>query len=225
MPPSHLAETSANVFASFDLFECRDEPGYKKLQKITGGFNGLMFGLDDCYLAEAKRHRSAETAKGKSSFHISLSKGRLDEFDETFYQRLNTAAEQFDRVIFWECYPWEDKDVITVLRTKIARLEVFPVAELLNKGAPVSPGDFMYATRFHPHYVAARLGATGYFNSKSDYYDVKHESIVQRGSPFRSIDLNAEIEINSDGKSDIVNQEQTFRKMKADLADKIYGLK
>jgi hypothetical protein len=49
---------------------------------------------------------------------------------------------------------------------------------------PVSVGDFMLTARFHPHLLAARLGAIGVYTDGGFYYKPKHGSIIRLGSPF-----------------------------------------
>jgi hypothetical protein len=42
----------------------------------------------------------------------------------------------------------------------------------------------MVTTRFHPHLLAARIGIPGYYFVDSEYYRVKHSSVVSLGSGF-----------------------------------------
>src|SRR5690606_1834970 len=59
--------------------------------------------------------------------------------------------------------------------------------DLLRKGLPLSPSDFMLTARFHPHLMAARVGMSGYYTVGSAFYGNKHGLVSELGSTFRRI--------------------------------------
>lgn len=59
----------------------------------------------------------------------------------------------------------------------------YSFGQVMQDGLPVRPGQKWFTTRFHPHLVASSLGASGVaINTGSDYYDVKHRSLLDAGS-------------------------------------------
>src|SRR5690606_5773180 len=64
--------------------------------------------------------------------------------------------------------------------------------ELWDSGLPARPGQVWLTTRFHPHLFAAARGASGVaLRTGSEYYDVKHGSLLAAGSPWGSVAADA----------------------------------
>lgn len=63
-----------------------------------------------------------------------------------------------------------------------------PFQELWATGLPARSGQVWLTTRFHPHLFAAARGASGVaLRSGSAYYDVKHASLADAGSPWVTV--------------------------------------
>ena len=66
-----------------------------------------------------------------------------------------------------------------------------PFQELWATGLPARSGQVWLTTRFHPHLFAAARGASGVaLRSGSAYYDVKHASLADAGSPWATVNAH-----------------------------------
>lgn len=66
-----------------------------------------------------------------------------------------------------------------------------PFQELWATGLPARSGQAWLTTRFHPHLFAAARGASGVaLRSGSAYYDVKHASLADAGSPWVTVNAH-----------------------------------
>ncbi|MCD2264095.1 polysaccharide pyruvyl transferase family protein [Dietzia aurantiaca] len=66
-----------------------------------------------------------------------------------------------------------------------------PFQELWATGLPARSGQVWLTTRFHPHLFAAARGASGVaLRSGSAYYDVKHASLADAGSPWVTVNAH-----------------------------------
>ena len=71
---------------------------------------------------------------------------------------------------------------------QLPRARFVPFQELWSTGLPARPGQVWLTSRFHPHLFAAARGASGVaLRTGSDFYDVKHGSLLAAGSPWRSV--------------------------------------
>ena len=77
---------------------------------------------------------------------------------------------------------------LAALRLHEARF--VPFQQVWAEGLPARPGQTWLTTRFHPHLFAAARGASGVaLRTGSGYYDVKHGSLADAGSPWPSISV------------------------------------
>lgn len=71
----------------------------------------------------------------------------------------------------------------------LPRARFVPFQELWAAGLPARPGQTWLTTRFHAHLFAAARGASGVaLRLGSEYYDVKHGSLAEAGSPWQLLD-------------------------------------
>lgn len=84
----------------------------------------------------------------------------------------------------------DDDEVGIALRAlDLPRARFVSFQELWAEGLPARPGQTWLSTRFHPHLFAAARGASGAaVRIGSEYYDVKHGSLIDAGSPWALID-------------------------------------
>lgn len=171
--PSETDSTiMSEVLSQFDAIEVRDSAS---MALFGAHDDSITQGTDDSFL-----HKITCERNSGSALHISSFRGRTGDL---ICQRLDPSlAAKFDRLIFWSCLSTD-----ALLYVKIA--ERFPKAEIYDTGrlleaVPLHDADFMITERFHPHLVGARLGMRGIYRSSTNYYDVKHGSVVQLGSPF-----------------------------------------
>ena len=169
---------SRRAFGAFDLLEVRDDWSHEFLLEHEL-HDSPTRGLDDVFvqpvLAQPSEHRT---------LHLSL------RADETGYGAADAMTAGFvggfDRHVFWT---GTSRDLLAFerLTKRFPFFEPISVQQLMT-GFPTGPGDFMVTQRFHPHLIGARAGLQGMYSSGSDYYDVKHGSVVQLGSPFTALD-------------------------------------
>ena len=88
-----------------------------------------------------------------------------------------------------ESYPWQDRRVLDFLQRKIEFTQLIPVERLLNDKLKVGKNDAIYCSRFHIHYLFARSDVSGYYFQDTEYYDIKHQSIVDKGSSLKELSL------------------------------------
>ncbi|WP_216693470.1 polysaccharide pyruvyl transferase family protein [Dietzia psychralcaliphila] len=70
----------------------------------------------------------------------------------------------------------------------LPRARFVPFQELWLTGLPARPGQVWLTSRFHPHLFAAARGASGVaLRTGSAFYDVKHGSLRDSGSPWVSV--------------------------------------
>ncbi len=101
-------------------------------------------------------------------------------------------------------------------------MDIFDAWKLIDK-FPVHRGDAMITNRFHPHLLAARAGATGYFDSSGEYYRTKHDAVLALGSPFKPLSkLEGGGFFALSGALDF-QEDQIRVKQKRVLVERIYG--
>lgn len=222
-PPEEFKKVAQEVISSFDLFECRDSESYNIIKSFCQSEN-VVNGLDDNFLAPKELIKWQHTAyEGIKKLHLSFSQYTLSKFDADFWDSLKKYAEKFDKVLFWESSPFKDRKVIDLLSQKIKNIETIKVKDLVYKGAPVNEGDYMISGRFHPHFIASRLGAYGYFYSFDKYYDIKHSSVIKCGSVFKKISSGTVLEDNVKELSDIFQNDANLHQNKLDITNQIYS--
>lgn len=222
-PPQELKTVAQQVIESFDVFECRDSQSFNLIKSFCQSAN-VINGLDDNFLVPQKllkwQHNPYENTR---NLYLCFSKYTLSEFDNNFWESLKKYTQRFDRVLFWGSSPFKDKDVINVLSQKIDNLEIIKVKDLVYKGAPVNEGDYTITGRFHPHFVASRLGSHGYFYSFNKYYNIKHSSVIKCGSTFKKLSPDTILEDREEELSNIFQKDNIFHHKKLETADKIYS--
>ena len=71
----------------------------------------------------------------------------------------------------------------------LPRARFVPFQELWAAGLPARPGQTWLTTRFHAHLFASARGASGVaLHTGSVYYDVKHGSLAEAGSPWQLLE-------------------------------------
>lgn len=93
-----------------------------------------------------------------------------------------------------ECIPYECLELIAFLNEAGYRTELFPTQVLIDDGFPAAPGQRWLSTRYHPHLLAAAVGASGcYLSVRPGYYDVKHEAVLRMGSRWNETSIEQPI--------------------------------
>ncbi|AEF38610.1 hypothetical protein AS9A_0150 [Hoyosella subflava DQS3-9A1] len=98
-----------------------------------------------------------------------------------------------DQVAVIECIPGTDRVAYDQIAHRIEGAVFVPFTVLWRDGLPARAGQTWISTRFHPHLLAAAAGASGVaLSGRKDYYDTKHRSLTDEGSPWVVLPLNAD---------------------------------
>lgn len=222
-PTGDNAVLLADVMSAFDFVETRDVESFNFLKKHVDTAD-VTFGQDDCFL-----HRpTLSSAEGRQGRWLHLSDFAGSGFTEKVLGIVERTRDCFDRIVFWECMS-RDRVCADMVCAAGVDVDILPLERMLNEPLPVMVGDAMLTARFHPHLLAARLGADGFFRTDKSYYDIKHRSLVVNGSPFLDIDAlsNAEVIDRIQDRSARINFMNILRQekflSKINLADRIYS--
>ncbi len=217
--PQNINSEAELAFESFEFFEVRDIKSLQFIKNIFPKAN-CYHGLDDCYMLPIDEIVSLSSRL--RTLHISVTDAILSQSPDEFWQSVARFSQRFDRTTFWESHPWKDKTLFQALSANIPNMTYLDLPSLLNKRVEMGQNDFFLTARFHVHFVGARAGGQGRFFSKSSYYDIKHQSIADLGSPMRIIDFS-EIPINERiGTNSISTRDTEFHKTKMITAHDIY---
>ncbi|WP_026470639.1 polysaccharide pyruvyl transferase family protein [Alkanindiges illinoisensis] len=201
-----------NIIQGFDFFECRDEQSINDLQTIVGNScSMLVAGLDDAFLYPVNTKSHTGRWLHLSGFTEASVTGQSPQITRDFFQ-------EFDQVTFWTC-SHKDNLVYKTLLEQFPNIIRWSNHMLLNMGLPVQQGDFMITGRFHPHLLAARCGATGYYSTNSRFYDAKHGMVLALGSPFKPLIASPRLFTTNDDQIILSDYLRVAEKRK--VADKV----
>lgn len=172
-----------DAFSTFDSLSVRDSGSAAGI--------GVELGLDDVFLGlpkELERSRSPIVEARAKDVMLCIQSDMADE--ETFAKlrkKLRVVVEaalvKGMTVGYVEAIPGSDRRMFDALDGLIPEENFVPFVHVWNDGLPVRRGQSWYTSRFHPHMVAAAAGATGVaIGILDDYYDIKHQSLVDLGT-------------------------------------------
>ena len=122
-----------------------------------------------------------------------------------------------------ECIPGADRTVFSWIERAFPGARFYPFSEIWDRGIPAAAGQTWISTRFHPHLVAAAVGAAGLAVSVSKaYYATKHRSLVERGSGWTIVDDLDRIPERPTGTGFDRQALAAFHKAKLELAERLY---
>ena len=211
-------ELIEKIFDLFDLFEFRESNSFQKLKKIFLKAN-FIYGLDDIFLIKQKNLVLKDTISKK--IYISFMKQNINSFDKNFWQNLRKISDCYNDVIFWESSQKFDHHVYQHISSIIPKTQYMPLEVSLGGMAEVNVNDLFISSRFHVHLIGAICGCNGLYLAKTKYYKIKHNSILDLGSPFEEIEniKNPNIE-----KSNfLAKKHKYYYKIKKHYADEIYN--
>lgn len=181
--PSDYIDDFNKVMESFDFFECRDYASASFIKRTIKYHDNVFYGLDDTYIGLLEQG----TTKNKKRLHFSFFTHVIKTLEDIVDQMPANLNQQFDEVLYWGCTS-DDLKCLDIVKNKFPNVQTISLRDLVLKPLPVSSNDFMITARFHPHLLAARMGAVGYYRLDRSYYDVKQGSVTDLGSPFMSLD-------------------------------------
>lgn len=183
VPQNNLTAKDAilldEVFSHFDSFELRDVDNFRALSRLFKN-SSFIYGTDDSYLIPITQ--LIEKDDSKKRLHLSFLEYNLNKFSEKFWSELISFSQSFDEIYFIESYPWQDRKVFEFLKKKFIGLQLVNVKDMIENKVTVGKYDFACCSRFHVHYLFARSNIQGIYFQDSQYYDIKHQSILDRGS-------------------------------------------
>lgn len=222
--PARYKTILTEIFSRFSHFELRDVDNYRILSR---GINTdrFIYGLDDCYLLPVSDIITRST-DGKRRLFLSFINYNVGRVTEEFWNSLREYSAQFDEVLFFESYPWEDANVFKVVSANIPNLRLIPVKESIPNGIVAGLNDVVFTSRFHVHFVFSRFGCNGFYSKDSKYYDIKHQSISDRGSNFKFLNFGEIFNVTFDQKqhlSYIASNDAIYCEQKRLLVDNFYS--
>jgi polysaccharide pyruvyl transferase WcaK-like protein len=214
----------------FTLFDVRDDPS---LNSLAGSGGSSTFTGDDAWLGigqDGVYDTSSEAAKRPVVF--CLQSDLMEDFAEgQGTDGLTRAVTQLIRqwgvaghdVAVIEGIPGADRIVFDRISHLLPGAVFVPFTTIWNDGLPANATQVWVSTRFHPHLLAAAVGASGLaLAGRADYYPNKHLSLVEAGSHWgvaNSTDLPPGPVRNGGFSTDAV---MAHRAKKAALAAEIY---
>lgn len=208
------------IFNLFEFFELRDVVSFQKLKGMFPQAN-FLYGLDDCFLLR-KDSLAKKSSSGKRRLYLSFLEYNVGKCTDDFWEQLRNLSNSFDELFFWESYPWQDRSVFSLIQTKIPRTQLLPIGISVAGLAPLSEKDLFIASRFHVHLVGARSACVGLYQKDTQYYDVKHQSIIDRGSPFTLLKYGDPLKTPQSGINIISHMDANYHNFKTTIADIAY---
>ncbi|CAN5533355.1 hypothetical protein BH10PSE7_BH10PSE7_03030 [soil metagenome] len=221
--PDTMRDLLTEVLSYFQTFELRDIEGFRLLRGLSRDSHHMVNGLDDIYMLQ-RGDLVSDPGDGKRRLFLALFQVSADSYGPDFWEALPNLASQFDEVVCVESVPGRDTSIIEKIHDTLPNVRVFPTAESVYLGMPIGPKDFMIASRFHSHFVGARVGCSGYYLQNTTYYEVKHQSIVDRGSTFAPLPKAQPIEIFRARHSVMARMDNIYYAQKMELARHLYNV-
>lgn len=124
-----------------------------------------------------------ETRSLMMSFQTDLVDQGIEALAQSALQTVESWGVSSERIGYVEAIPDKDRRVFEILEPSLPHMRFYPFTEVWRDGLPARRGQRWLTTRFHHHLVAAAAGAWGVvFPVREGYNDVKHASLISRGS-------------------------------------------
>ncbi|KUI24520.1 hypothetical protein AU195_01680 [Mycobacterium sp. IS-1496] len=180
--------------AEFALFDVRDRPSHDAIGAAslseTGDDAWLGLGDDGVYDRTSAAADRPYVFCMQSDLMDDFAGGAgIDGLAETVRRLVERWDIRGDEVAFVEGIPGADRVVFDRVGHLLPGAQFVPFTDVWNRGLPARSGQIWVSTRFHHHLVAGAAGASGLaLCGRSDYYPVKHRSLVDAGSPWHTTD-------------------------------------
>ncbi len=185
--------------SQFALFDVRDRPSHDALadtacQVTHTGDDAWLGATEDCVYDESSPAAARD-------FVFCLQSDLMDDFDGG--RGIDGLVESTSRLVqrwqlrgpdvaFVEALPGADRQVYDRVADQLPGALFVPFTELWNRGVPARAGQTWVSTRFHLHLLAAAAGAGGVaLAGRTDYYPIKHQSLLAAGSRWQLGDTGA----------------------------------
>ncbi|MGV0792382.1 polysaccharide pyruvyl transferase family protein [Mycolicibacterium sp. XJ1819] len=182
--------------ARFGLFDVRDRPSH---EAIAGNSGRESFSCDDAWLGIGDEGvYDTETEAARRRFVFCLQSDLVEDFAggrgiDALIGAIEGLIEQWRidgrEVAVIEGIPGADRIVFDRIAHLLEGVVFVPFTEVWQNGLPARPDQTWVSTRFHPHLLAAAAGASGLaLSGRTDYYPIKHQSLLEAGSRWRLAD-------------------------------------
>jgi hypothetical protein len=207
-----------SLLERFALVEVRDEASAVLLERPD------TLGLDDAFLPAAAVPTRADAPQVALCLQSDLSDRPAEALATFVLGALRRWEVDPEQVAVVEGIPGQDRVVYALLEHELRGARFVPFDAVWRDGLPVGPDQSWISTRFHPHLVAAAVGAGGLAVSlNGDYYPTKHRSLTALGSGWQLVtDLDGAPDRPASGGFPPAVL-AGLRERKAALADRVYG--
>jgi hypothetical protein len=206
------------IMSHFEFFESRDVDSFALLKSLAPSAK-IIDGLDDCFVLPAASIFRDDSKKIR--LHLSFNSSHIQNYSDAFWAWLKNEASLFDEIVFWESFPWKDKEVIKKISSVIPSCKVLSTRNLVYEIPTIALHDVFVTHRFHVHFAAARAGARGFYIAPCRYYKQKHESILKLGSGLVELNFNLLPKLEEATMS-VPLDEINLRNKKLELISKCY---
>lgn len=181
-----------DIVGDFDLFDVRDAASARL---VSTSRRPVSHSGDDAWLTQDQPstvYASPPAAQRRWMFVVQSDLvGDDDESTESATAHIEDELRELiarwgirgDECAFVEGIPRTDRYTYDRLAPLLPGAQFISFEELWDTGLPARPGQVWISSRFHFHLLAAAAGAAGvHLPGRSDYYPVKHKSLVDAGS-------------------------------------------
>lgn len=199
-----------------DVVDVRDEPSAEAL--------GITASCDDLFLDLGS---ALDLHREDAPDVVLVVQGDLHDsahrIADLLLARVDDWGVEPSDVAVLEGIPGLDRPIFDLLAPLLPGLRFVPFVELWDRGLPVRAEQRWITTRFHPHLLAAAVGASGIALSvHPNYYGVKHGSLSALGSGWPVVGLDASLP-DAGRAGRIAEQAPSLTAAKQRLARAIYG--
>ncbi|HVQ89062.1 MAG TPA: polysaccharide pyruvyl transferase family protein [Actinomycetes bacterium] len=212
------------ILSRFDVVDVRDKESRAALAPYVPQLTQTS---DDSFLDLIPElfdsSRSTRTALNIQSDMLDVS---LDEIAAYTIKTLQHWGVDQDPITLYECMPPNDSAIVPLLQSSLPKLEVVAYSKLWRNGFPSELGQRWITTRMHTHLMAAAQGASGLIiPTGSDYYRVKHQSLIDLGSDWMvAPNLTEPIDVDPRPKIPYGGRLDSIRLTKRDVAAQVVAL-
>lgn len=219
VPSAASGEQLDQATATFEVLDVRDSASRALFSngEVTESGDDAFLGLGD-EIYDERQSRSVMVSAQSDMLQTTV-----EDVVTTIRETLRSWEVEGYQVGYVEAMPGADRVVFDHLERDFPDMRFYPFVELWREGFPARRGQRWLTTRFHPHLVAAAAGAWGVaIKVSDDYYGVKHDSLLSRGSRWTSVKAG-EVAAESGGEGGFGAAVDGLVAAKAEIAKRIYG--
>lgn len=223
-------EVLRTLAARFTMFDVRDSPSRSV---IAGAGGAHTFTGDDAWLGIGNAGvYDTESPAAQRPYVFCLQSDLMEDFADGqgttgLAQAITALIERWalrgEDVAVVEGIPGPDRIIFDQIAHLLPGVIFVPFTELWLRGLPARAGQVWVSTRFHPHLLAAATGASGIaLSGRTDYYPIKHQSLIESGSRWQLSDSSDLAPTPPDAGGFTDAEVHALRQRKSELAADIY---